>query len=68
MALPFWTPSAPRPACADYAAVRLDVIDSNTRAIALYHRLGFTVVGRQDIGLLRLVFGFSAALTMVRDV
>ena len=51
-----------------YSGVRLDVIDSNRRAIALYQRLGFTVVGRQDIGLLRLVFRFSAALTMVRDV
>lgn len=51
-----------------YPAVRLDVIDRNTRAIALYERLGFRVTGRQDIGLLRHVFSFSAALTMVRDL
>ena len=51
-----------------YPAVRLDVIRANTRAIALYERLGFRVAGRQDIGLLRLVFGFSTALTMVRDL
>ena len=51
-----------------YAALRLDVVDRNTRAIALYRRLGFTVTGRQNLGLLRLVFGFSSALTMVRPV
>ena len=51
-----------------FSTVRLDVVDSNTRAIALYHRLGFQIVGRHDIGLLRHIFGFSAALTMVRDL
>ncbi|MEO8240763.1 MAG: GNAT family N-acetyltransferase [bacterium] len=51
-----------------YSEVRLDVIDTNFRAIALYKRLGFTVTARQNIGLLRLVFGFSSALTMVRPV
>ena len=49
-----------------YAEVRLDVIDTNWRAIALYKRLGFEVRGRQSIGLLRHVFGFTAATTMVR--
>ncbi len=44
------------------------LIDSNWRAIALYKRLGFEVIGRQNIGLLRLVFGFNGALTMVRPV
>lgn len=51
-----------------YPALRLDVVEGNLRAIALYRRLGFEVTGRQNIGLLRLVFGFSAALTMVRQV
>lgn len=51
-----------------YTAVRLEVIASNTRAIALYERLGFAVTARQNIGLLRWVFGFSAALTMVRQL
>lgn len=51
-----------------FPAVRLDVVESNLRAIALYHRLGFEVTNRQNIGLLRLVFGFSCALTMVRQV
>ena len=49
-----------------YDAVRLDVVDSNSRAIALYRRLGFEVAGRRDVGLLRLIFGFNSALTMVR--
>ncbi len=51
-----------------FAEVRLDVIDTNLRAIALYKRLGFTEVSRQNIGLLRVVFGFASALTMVRRV
>ena len=51
-----------------YSAVRLDVIETNRPAIALYHRLGFEVTARQDIGLLRHVFAFSYALTMVRPV
>ncbi len=51
-----------------YRAVRLDVIDSNWRAQALYRRLGFVAVQSHGIGLLRLVFGFSSAITMVRPV
>jgi ribosomal protein S18 acetylase RimI-like enzyme len=51
-----------------YTAVRLDVIDSNLRAIALYERLGFVVTAAQNIGWLRLAFRFSSALTMVRPV
>jgi ribosomal protein S18 acetylase RimI-like enzyme len=51
-----------------YGEVRLDVIDSNWRAVALYKRLGFVVTGRQSIGLLRHVFGFASATTMVRSL
>ncbi len=51
-----------------YQAVRLDVVDTNPRAIALYKRLGFDVAGQQNIGLLRHVYGFASALTMVRAV
>ncbi|MEO6299940.1 MAG: N-acetyltransferase [Paracoccaceae bacterium] len=51
-----------------YAEVRLEVVDTNWRAVALYKRLGFVVTGRQNIGLLRHVFGFSSASTMVRQV
>ncbi|MDR0810551.1 MAG: GNAT family N-acetyltransferase, partial [Gemmobacter sp.] len=40
-----------------YRAVRLDVIDRNTRARALYERLGFRPVAEDDLGLLRLAFG-----------
>jgi len=49
-----------------YKAVRLEVIDTNWRAIALYKRLGFQIVATQSIGPLRLIFGFKSALTMVR--
>lgn len=48
--------------------VRLDVIDTNWRARALYERQGFTVTGSEPIGALRHVFGFTSATTMVRRV
>ncbi len=51
-----------------YDQVRLDVIDTNWRAVALYKRLGFVVTNRQSIGPLRLVFGFASATTMVRHL
>ncbi len=49
-----------------YDEVRLDVIDTNQRARALYEREGFQVVATQSIGWLRHVFGFQSATTMVR--
>lgn len=49
-----------------YAAIRLEVIDTNWRARALYEREGFAVTGTESIGLLRYLFGFAAATTMVR--
>lgn len=51
-----------------YTQVRLDVIDTNPRAKALYLHEGFVEVKTQKLGLMRHVFGFSAATTMVRDV
>ncbi len=52
----------------DYPAIRLDVVDSNTRARALYARLGYRETKSQSIGWLRPIFGFSAAVTMVRQL
>jgi len=49
-----------------YHAVRLEVIDDNWRARALYERLGFEVLRRERLGPLRLVFGFAASMTMVK--
>ena len=49
-----------------YGALRLDVVDSNARARALYERLGFRAVKDQRLGPLRHVFGFSVATTMIR--
>lgn len=51
-----------------YAAIRLEVIDTNVRARALYERLGFRTVKRDELGLLRHAFGFSSAATMVREL
>ena len=46
--------------------VRLDVIDDNARARALYERKGFTPTKKTNLGPLRVVFGFSSATTMVK--
>lgn len=51
-----------------YSAIRLEVIDTNIRARALYERMGFTAWRSETLGPLRHVFGFSRATTMVRDV
>ncbi|MFT4149331.1 MAG: GNAT family N-acetyltransferase [Paracoccaceae bacterium] len=51
-----------------YPAARLEVIDSNLRARALYERLGFVAIQTQSIGLLRHVFGFAGATTMIRPL
>lgn len=45
--------------------VRLDVIDSNPRARALYERQGFVADGVSKLGPLRYLFGFREATTMV---
>jgi len=45
--------------------VRLDVVDTNLRAKALYARRGLAEVGRIKTGPLRVVFGFREATTMV---
>jgi len=46
------------------AHVRLDVIDTNPRAQALYEREGFVAGPVQRLGPLRHLFGFNAATTM----
>lgn len=51
-----------------YASIRLEVIDSNWRARSLYERKGFVATGTERLGLLRPLFGFRAAVTMVRPL
>ena len=51
-----------------YGAARIDVVDSNPGAQALYARLGFAVTRSHAIGPLRHVFGFRRALTMLRPL
>lgn len=48
-----------------YPAIRLEVIEDNVRARALYERMGFSTARTESIGLLRLVFGFRRAMIMV---
>ncbi|SFR33103.1 GNAT family N-acetyltransferase [Litoreibacter janthinus] len=50
-----------------YTEVRLDVIDKNPRARALYEREGFTPRGEVDAWPFHRVFGFRKATTMVRS-
>ena len=45
-------------------AVRLDVIDTNQRAQALYEREGFIAAGIEELGLLRHLFGFRQSIRM----
>ena len=51
-----------------YQQVRLDVIDTNPRARALYLQEGFEELGTRQVGILRYIFGFSASTAMIRDV
>lgn len=46
-------------------SVRLDVIDINPRAKALYEREGFKDIGREDTGPFKHLFGFSSATKML---
>ncbi|MET9684968.1 GNAT family N-acetyltransferase [Streptomyces coeruleorubidus] len=48
--------------------IRLDVIDTNPRARALYERCGFTAVRTERTPYLRRLLGFGAVTTMHRPV
>lgn len=45
--------------------IRLDVIDTNPRARAMYERFGFVVAETQSSWLMRIAFGFRNATRMV---
>ncbi|MEL7463888.1 MAG: GNAT family N-acetyltransferase [Pseudomonadota bacterium] len=47
-------------------ALRLEVVDANPRAEALYLRLGFECRARRATPLMRPFFGFGAVATMIR--
>ncbi|MEO1773682.1 MAG: GNAT family N-acetyltransferase [Pseudomonadota bacterium] len=47
-------------------AVRLDVIDRNPRARALYERCGYVPTATQSVGIMGRVLGFSSSTTMVK--
>lgn len=51
-----------------YRSVRLDVIQDNFRARALYERQGFRAVRTEELGVLRFLFGFASSTTMVRPL
>ncbi|MFB7914728.1 GNAT family N-acetyltransferase [Streptomyces sp. NPDC056061] len=52
----------------DCRRIRLDVIDVNPRARALYERHGFTAARTERTPYLRHLMGFSAVTTMYRPV
>ncbi|MES9510353.1 GNAT family N-acetyltransferase [Streptomyces sp. NPDC000609] len=52
----------------DCREIRLDVIDTNPRARALYERRGFTAVRTEHTPYLRGLLGFGAVTTMHRPV
>lgn len=51
-----------------HEAVRLDVIDANPRARALYEREGFVATERTGLGVFAWAFGFREVTTMLRPV
>ena len=51
-----------------YHQIRLEVVDSNRRAKSLYLREGFYELKSEKLGVMRHVFGFQSATTMVRDI
>ena len=51
-----------------FKQVRLDVIDTNPRARALYERHGFIAGKITNLGPLRYIFGFQSATTMVCEL
>lgn len=51
-----------------FRRVRLDVVDTNLRARALYEREGFVATRTARLGPLRHVFRFSEATTMTADI
>lgn len=51
-----------------YEAVRLDVVQENWRARALYERQGFRAVRTEELGVLRFLFGFASSTVMVRPL
>lgn len=50
------------------SSVRLDVIDVNARARALYERVGFVAGATEETGLLADFLGFRSATTMIRTL
>lgn len=48
--------------------IRLDVIDTNPRARALYEREGFSARSVVSLGLLKPIFGFSSATQMTKPI
>jgi ribosomal protein S18 acetylase RimI-like enzyme len=51
-----------------YREIRLDVIDTNIKAKALYEREGFVSTAQVRTGVLQPLLGFSSATTMIKTL
>ena len=51
-----------------HTEIRLDVIDTNPRARALYERKGFTPIKTDHLGPLKHLFGFQSSTTMIKPL
>lgn len=51
-----------------FAKVRMDVVDTNPRAKALYERQGFVVAGEQSLPFWQNRMGFAKSYEMVKDI
>lgn len=52
----------------NYKSIRLDVVDSNPRAQKLYENVGFQQVKRHNYPFLKKLMGFSASITMIKEL
>ena len=51
-----------------YKTIRLDVIDTNPKAKALYERQGYVASGVVTASILKPILGFSSATTMIKSL
>ncbi|MCV6598822.1 MAG: GNAT family N-acetyltransferase [Mangrovicoccus sp.] len=51
-----------------FTSIRLEVIDQNPRARALYERLGFELTQWEDLGPFKRLFGFRRVATMLYEI
>lgn len=51
-----------------YKTIRLDVVDTNPRALQLYEKIGFQVIKKRNFFFIQRWMGFSASFTMIKTL